>query len=201
MIRFAHNGRLFRGKLFSSISLRSSRASSRSNRFGTRRISNLRLGSAQGFRHTLPPTSNTRSQSLPSSVFTGGDPSQIKSNMAKKILVVDDNPTIRRLLCHLFDADENYEICAVASNGEEAISLAVENPPHLIILDLSMPVMDGLASARELKRRLPDVPIILFTQYADLGRHLLRSDLPVDRIVSKSESIHLMQHVRSVVPV
>jgi YesN/AraC family two-component response regulator len=121
--------------------------------------------------------------------------------MAKKILVVDDNTTIRRLLCHLFDADENYEICAVASNGEEAISLAIENPPHLIILDLSMPIMDGLASARELKRRLPDVPIILFTQYADLGRHLLRSDLPVDRIVSKSESIHLMQHVRSLVPV
>jgi CheY-like chemotaxis protein len=121
--------------------------------------------------------------------------------MAKKILVVDDNPTIRKLLCHLFESDENYEICAEASNGEEAIPLAVENQPDLIILDLSMPVMDGLASARELKRRLPDVPIILFTQYADLGKHLLGWDLPVDRVVSKSESIHLMQHVKSLAPV
>jgi CheY-like chemotaxis protein len=121
--------------------------------------------------------------------------------MAKRILVVDDNPTIRKLLCHLFEADENYEICAEASNGKEAIPLAVEIQPDLIILDLSMPVMDGLGSARELKRQLPHVPIILFTQYADLGKHLLRSDLPVDRIVSKSESIHLMQHVRALIPV
>jgi CheY-like chemotaxis protein len=166
------------------------------------RISNLRRGlgigdsAHPGRLHRIPDRKSYRQVSL-----LDWAPPQIKSNMAKKILVVDDNPTIRRLLCHLFDADEDYEICAVASNGEEAISLAVEDPPHLIILDLSMPVMDGLASARELKTRLPDVPIILFTQYADLGRHLLRSDLPVDRIVSKSESIHLMQHVRSLVPV
>lgn len=120
--------------------------------------------------------------------------------MVKKILVVDDNSTIRKLLCHLFEADENYVVCAEATNGAEAIVLAIDNRPDLIILDLSMPVMDGLAAARELKRLLPNVPIILFSQYADLGKHLLGPDLPVDRVMSKSESIHLMQHVKSLIP-
>jgi CheY-like chemotaxis protein len=123
--------------------------------------------------------------------------------MAKSILVVDDNATIRRLLCHLFESGDDYEVCAEASNGHEALAIArsLNPPPDLIILDLSMPVMDGLASARELKMLLPHVPIILFTQYADLGKHLLGSDLPVDRVVSKSHSKELMRHVRSLVPV
>jgi len=121
--------------------------------------------------------------------------------MAKTILVADDNPTIRKLLCHLFESEEEYDICAEASNGQEAIALALEHRPQLIILDLSMPVMDGLEAARELKRLMPDVPIILFTQYADLGRHLLGLNLPVDRVVSKSETKALMEHVRSLIPV
>jgi CheY-like chemotaxis protein len=121
--------------------------------------------------------------------------------MAKKILVADDNPTIRTLLRHLFEPGDEYQVCAEASNGAEALALAQKNRPDLIILDLSMPVLDGLAWARELKRLMPDVPMILFTQYADLGRHLLGSDLPVDRVVSKSESKELMRHVRALVPV
>jgi CheY-like chemotaxis protein len=124
-----------------------------------------------------------------------------EGEMAKLILVVDDNPTIRKLLCHLFESGDDYEVCAEASNGREAIALALVHHPQLIILDLSMPLMDGLESARELKRLMPNVPIILFTQYADLGKHLLGSDLPVDRIVSKSDSKELMRHVRSLIPI
>jgi CheY-like chemotaxis protein len=64
-----------------------------------------------------------------------------------------------------------------------------------------MPIMDGLTAARELKRLMPDVPIILFTQYADLGRHMLGSNLSVDCVVSKSETKEFMTHVRSLIPV
>jgi CheY-like chemotaxis protein len=120
--------------------------------------------------------------------------------MAKTILVADDNPKIRKLLCHLFESQQDYDICAEAANGQEAIDLAMQHRPDLIILDLSMPVMDGLEAARELKRLLPDVPIILFTQHADLGKYLLGSGLPADRLVSKSEPLELLGHVRSLVP-
>jgi CheY-like chemotaxis protein len=121
--------------------------------------------------------------------------------MVKTILVADDNPAIREMLCKLFESEEGYEICAEASNGQEAIDLALRCHPHLIILDLTMPVMGGLEAARELKRLMPTVPIILFTQYADLSKHMVGHAFSVDRIVSKSDPKELVGHVRSLIPV
>jgi CheY-like chemotaxis protein len=63
-----------------------------------------------------------------------------------------------------------------------------------------MPVLNGSGAAKELKKIMPEVPIILFTQYAHLSSHLQPNDLPVDRIVSKSDVKELMRHVKSFVP-
>jgi DNA-binding NarL/FixJ family response regulator len=99
-------------------------------------------------------------------------------------------------------AEEDYDICAEASNGREAIDLALKHRPELIILDLAMPVLNGLEASRELKRIVPAVPIILFSQYADLlNGPLLAAGLLVDRIVSKADIRNLVGHVRSLVPV
>jgi CheY-like chemotaxis protein len=121
--------------------------------------------------------------------------------MARTILVADDNPDIRKMLCQIFESEEDYDICAEASNGREAIDLALKHRPELIILDLSMPVLNGLEASRELKRIMPTVPIILFSQYADLGNGLLAAGLLVDRIVSKADVRNLIEHVRSLIPV
>jgi CheY-like chemotaxis protein len=120
--------------------------------------------------------------------------------MAKTILVADDNPMIRKMLCRLFESEEDYDICAEATNGQEAIALALKHHPDLIILDISMPVLNGLAAARELKKLMPDVPIILFTQYAHLAKDVFGADPPFDRMVSKSDAKDLMGHVRSLIP-
>jgi CheY-like chemotaxis protein len=120
--------------------------------------------------------------------------------MAKTILVADDNPRIRKTLCEMFEAEDGYEVCAEAANGEEAIALALAHRPQLIIMDLSMPVMNGLQASRELKRLMPDVPIILFTQYANFGVDLYGPDPPFDRIVSKDNGRELVGHVRSLIP-
>ena len=72
--------------------------------------------------------------------------------MAKRILVADDNPMIRKMLCRLFAIEEDYDICAEAENGREAIELALHHRPDLIILDLAMPVLNGLEAARELRK-------------------------------------------------
>ena len=122
-------------------------------------------------------------------------------NMARTILVADDNPLIRKMLCELFENEEDYDICAEASNGQEAIDLALKHRPEFIILDLSMPVLNGLEVSRELKRIMPAVPIVLFTEYADLGNQLRADGLLVDGIVQKGDVQMLMQHVRSLIPV
>jgi CheY-like chemotaxis protein len=120
--------------------------------------------------------------------------------MAKRVLVADDNAAIRKILCRIFETEADYDLCAEAENGREAIELAVRWQPDLIILDLSMPVMDGLEAARELKRLMPKVPIILFTQHADLSNRITLMNADVDRIVSKTEASSLMGHVRSLAP-
>jgi CheY-like chemotaxis protein len=121
--------------------------------------------------------------------------------MPKTILIADDNPTIRKILCRLFEAQQDYALCSEATNGAEAIALAKEHKPDLIILDLSMPVMNGVETARELKEIMPNVPIILFTQYAAEMIRLSHAKLPIDRVVSKADFSGLMDHIRSLVPV
>ncbi|HEY0703094.1 MAG TPA: response regulator [Candidatus Acidoferrales bacterium] len=121
--------------------------------------------------------------------------------MPRTVLVADDNPVIRKMLCKMFEQEEDYDLCAEAQNGQEAIDLAVQHKPDLIVLDLSMPVMDGLEAARQLKRMMPNVPIILFTQHAGPGMGVMLSTAAVDLIVPKTEATKLMGHIRSLIPV
>src|SRR5690242_12493392 len=87
--------------------------------------------------------------------------------MAKSVLVVDDNAYIRHTLCELFQSQADFAICGQAENGKEAIEKAQELHPDLIVLDLSMPVMNGLDAARALKHMMPSVPLIMFSEYSD----------------------------------
>jgi CheY-like chemotaxis protein len=122
--------------------------------------------------------------------------------MAKTILVADDSREIRKALCQMFEIEEDYDLCAEAVNGEEAIALAKKHRPDLVILDLSMPILNGYDAAREIKRILPGTPIILFTLYTDTVRkQLMGVNSPIDLIVSKSDSANLIKHVRSLIPV
>ena len=117
--------------------------------------------------------------------------------MARRILVADDNPVIRKMLCKMFEVEEDYDLCAEARDGAETIVLAIKHKPELIILDMSMPVMDGVQAAKELKDLMPGVPIILFTLFADA---INPDHVSVDRIVSKSEGSSLMDQVRQLLP-
>lgn len=117
------------------------------------------------------------------------------------MLVADDNPYIRKALCRLFEDEADYDLCAEADNGKHAVELALQCQPDLIILDLSMPVMNGLDAARELKRLMPNVPIILFSLHEQaLTTNPGLQNLPVDRIVSKTDPLSLMNHVRALAP-
>jgi len=71
--------------------------------------------------------------------------------MAKTVLLVDDNPAIRHALCGLFGSQTDFEVCGEAENGQEAIQKAERLRPDLIVMDLSMPVMNGIEFLKRLR--------------------------------------------------
>jgi DNA-binding NarL/FixJ family response regulator len=82
-----------------------------------------------------------------------------------RILVVDDHTRIRNAICSLL-RNSDFEVCGEAVNGRDAIDKAKQLHPDLILLDLSMPIMNGLDAARELTRIMPDVPLLMVTNHA-----------------------------------
>ncbi len=89
-----------------------------------------------------------------------------KRGVGKIVLVVDDNAAIRKMLAAAFLSD-GFKTCGEAENGKEGIELAKQIKPDVTTLDLSMPVMNGLEAASELRKLFPKMPIILFTLYGD----------------------------------
>jgi CheY-like chemotaxis protein len=81
--------------------------------------------------------------------------------MPHTILIADDSPFIREALCNVFEREEDFDVCGEAENGREAVEKAQELHPDLILLDLSMPVMNGLDATRVLKQMMPEVPVIM----------------------------------------
>jgi CheY-like chemotaxis protein len=108
--------------------------------------------------------------------------------MRKSILIVDDSPAIRHPLRTAFEDISGWEV-GEAANGREAIDKARELNPDLIVLDLAMPVMNGLQAAPVLRRMRPTVPIILFTLYGSkfLEREALSAG--VTAVVSKDAAV------------
>ncbi len=107
--------------------------------------------------------------------------------MSTRILISDDNPTFRRTLRHLLESVEQWEIIETC-DGEEAVRKALETRPNLIVLDLAMPVKDGLAAAREISQVLPETPILMCTMHASAQLEIEALKSGIRQIISKSES-------------
>jgi DNA-binding NarL/FixJ family response regulator len=116
--------------------------------------------------------------------------------MPKTILLADDSPVIGQTLYRALATEGSYDLCAQAADGSEAISLAKQYKPDLVILDLAMPKMNGLETARELKKIMPAVPIILLTLHASTVKELFAGDSCVDLVVPKGDFARLVEQVR-----
>jgi DNA-binding NarL/FixJ family response regulator len=120
-----------------------------------------------------------------------------------RILLADDHDIVRRGLKDLLEQHVGWQVCAEASNGREAIELALQHQPHVAVIDLSMPELNGLEATRRIRQSLPDTEVLIFTMHeseelirevlgAGARGYLLKSDA-VRQLIPAVESLSQKQ--------
>jgi DNA-binding NarL/FixJ family response regulator len=110
----------------------------------------------------------------------------------RSVLIVDDNPAVRTILCELFTSEGDFEVCGEAENGREAIEKAELLQPALVVTDLSMPLMSGLEETRILNRLMPAVPVILYSAHIDAFVQKEAMAAGASAVVSKSDDVSVL---------
>jgi two-component system, NarL family, response regulator NreC len=115
--------------------------------------------------------------------------------MSKFVLLADDSPAVRTMIRRHLEFHPNLEVCGEASDGIEAVQKALELSPDLIVMDFSMPRMNGLEATRALRQKMPHVPIILFTGHESLVSTSDANEAGVSAIVFKFQAHNLLPQV------
>lgn len=82
-----------------------------------------------------------------------------------RVVIADDHPVVRMGLRSLLDGDHNIEIVAEATNGEEAVAAAALHQPDVILMDLRMPILDGVGATKQIRADSPNVKVLIITTY------------------------------------
>ncbi|HEY6466934.1 MAG TPA: response regulator transcription factor [Candidatus Acidoferrales bacterium] len=89
----------------------------------------------------------------------------IRINSSVRILVADDNEAIRNSLCSALQSQAGWTVCGEATDGHDAFEKAVELKPDVILLDVSMPRLNGFETAARIHEQIPDVEILIVTEH------------------------------------
>jgi DNA-binding NarL/FixJ family response regulator len=114
--------------------------------------------------------------------------------MRKAVLIADDNAFIRTALYEFFQREPDFTVCGMAENGREAIEQARCLHPDLIVLDMTMPVMNGVEAARWLKQIMPEVPLIMYSATNDRVAEQTAKSAGFSEIISKSQRVSVLIH-------
>lgn len=82
-----------------------------------------------------------------------------------RILIADDHEVMRTGVRALVEQEPEWQVCGTATNGQEAVDAARKIKPDVVILDMTMPELDGLEALREIKRALPNTEVVIFSAY------------------------------------
>ncbi len=104
-------------------------------------------------------------------------------------LIVDDYPAVRSAIRAGLERYSGFFVCGEAVDGVDAIQKATKLKPDLVLLDLSMPGMNGMETAPALKRLMPHVLIVAFSMYAELLGKSLPSTIGIDAVIDKLAGI------------
>jgi DNA-binding NarL/FixJ family response regulator len=115
-----------------------------------------------------------------------------------RIMIADDHDMIRQGLRHLLEQHEDWQICAEASTGRQAVELAERTRPHVVVLDLAMPELNGLEVTRQIKKMLPDSEILIFTVHEteELTRDVLSAGA-LGYLVKSDAARHIVSAVEA----
>jgi DNA-binding NarL/FixJ family response regulator len=116
-------------------------------------------------------------------------PMLVAAKASNRILIVDDLPEMRKLIRTYIEEETDFGVCGEAIDGLDAIDKAQNLKPDLIILDASMPRMNGIEAGPKLKKLLPEAPIILFTFHEGMMRGFDGREVGVDAIVTKDRGL------------
>ena len=104
-----------------------------------------------------------------------------------RIVIADDHELVRRGVCSILESRKDFRVCGEASNGADAVQKTLELHPDLVILDVTMPVLDGFAAARQIAKSLPDLPVLMLSMHD--GKEMVRASKSVGAhgFVTKAE--------------
>jgi DNA-binding NarL/FixJ family response regulator len=116
------------------------------------------------------------------------------------ILMADDHPIFRKAVRDILEKEPDFSVRAEANNGEEAVNLATQLGPDIVIMDISMPGMNGLEATREIKAKHPSIGILVLTVHNDIEHILSILEAGAAGYLTKSASAaEVVAAVRSVV--
>lgn len=123
-----------------------------------------------------------------------------------RILIVDDNPAVRRYLRAILEQQSSWQVCGEARTGAEALHQVLESPPDLIVLDYQMPDLNGVDIAKQIYEMFPKIPMLMVTlhlsnQLADAAREAgVRGACAKQDIGSVVEAVDLLLHDKTYFP-
>lgn len=110
----------------------------------------------------------------------------------RKVLIADDNAFTRTALYEFFQREPDFIVCGVAEDGREAVEQARRLKPDLIILDMAMPVMNGLEAAHQLKQIMPEVRLIMYSASSDNLLEQAAKSMGISEIILKSQRVSVL---------
>jgi DNA-binding NarL/FixJ family response regulator len=106
-----------------------------------------------------------------------------------RILIAEDRAKMRNTLRNLFTLYSKWDVCGEAGDGRQAVNAAVALKPDLVLLDYKMPNGDGIEAASELKRKLPNTPVVIFTLYKTNELESQARKVGVRAVIGKEEGV------------
>jgi DNA-binding NarL/FixJ family response regulator len=114
-------------------------------------------------------------------------------DVQRSILIVDDSALVRRTLRWVIEDEPGWHVCGEASNGAEGISVAARLKPDVVVLDLSMPVMNGIDAAVQIRKLMPETHLLMFTSYATPAFEQAARSVGIEAFVEKGDPTKLLQ--------